>query len=558
MPSITKFALAAAAAPLVIATNFNECLPRFGGLEVCAGLIPNAGDSAATTAPFPGVEGFLDSLGPETIPTITSCCKFVREFYQAKSQYTGQPLYCGCHDAFNVLSENSLDLIGNVCRNLARISSFRLLGLVRDKDFRELRKEFKKWGRRSWFGFYHEKRSIVGGTTGLPLLAPESVQRDSKCVKNVDNSPLFNTFVSEDNESCPIPDTAIEGARLLSTLSFNGAVTMFSQQCVEYNSLVEAFLTVSTPDLIAEVPFGVGVYKGVRQVVEYLAISISGVNHGLWDAGTEPNPAAPGNFVFSNQEGSEISFLSAFQGAFLRGEWTYEDFVLGFRAQFRGCNTKFSKFIVPPSPGLGKFAEVFSETSVNSTRYGIDSICKIHDTYCANTPYQQWSSNAECKSFMSSLPIYTEQCGPLRPLGGNSLPCRFKHHLMVPSNPELHCAHMGDTNLQDLNNDLKCNDDVECPIGSDPVLCQAQMPFAPREAVALEAETTGCYAKIDPVNTDDEIRAAVQRSNLDEDGNPVDVNDEPLGCGIRLLKPGETELIPFGDLNSDVYKYEGN
>lgn len=82
--------------------------------------------------------------------------------------------------------------------------------------------------------------------------------------------------------------------------------------------------------------------------------------------------------------------------------------------------------------------------------YGIGSICNYHDLYCTGTD-QQFSSNQECRDFLSALPQIDPVAGPEARFAGNSSNCRFKHHLMIPFD-RVHCKHIGrgnyDNNFQ--------------------------------------------------------------------------------------------------------------
>ena len=74
--------------------------------------------------------------------------------------------------------------------------------------------------------------------------------------------------------------------------------------------------------------------------------------------------------------------------------------------------------------------------------WGKESICRYHDTFCAGTEYQQYSSVQDCMDYLSSLPASDPTTGPNAVLAGNSLACRIKHHFLIPFSLT-HCSHIG-------------------------------------------------------------------------------------------------------------------
>ena len=106
-------------------------------------------------------------------------------------------------------------------------------------------------------------------------------------------------------------------------------------------------------------------------------------------------------------------------------------------------------------------AEPFAQTAQFSQRYGMEDICRYHTRYCTGE-LQQYTNETECLDYMRALPMYTELCGAQRAFYGHSLPCKWKHHILVPANPSVHCGHIGKEGARGGDDSLKCDDVAEC------------------------------------------------------------------------------------------------
>ncbi|GMH68075.1 hypothetical protein TrST_g11425 [Triparma strigata] len=90
--------------------------------------------------------------------------------------------------------------------------------------------------------------------------------------------------------------------------------------------------------------------------------------------------------------------------------------------------------------------------------------------------HQQFGSVVECVKFYESLPKYDQACldrdnGIDYALQGNTTLCRFLHHFMMHSSPELHCYHVGRGDRPDAHGHFKCVPE-DC---SPPVISQEQI-----------------------------------------------------------------------------------
>jgi hypothetical protein len=131
--------------------------------------------------------------------------------------------------------------------------------------------------------------------------------------------------------------------------------------------------------------------------------------------------------------------------------------------KFDECSDRITAVDILPSPGMAWLAQQFGIVTSNFDKWGAAAICKYHTEYCEGTPQQGYVDEITCLASISALPTYSAACGMDRPLGGNSLGCKFKHHFMAPLVPENHCAHIGPEFSPDSEGQLKCVDIIECP-----------------------------------------------------------------------------------------------
>lgn len=266
---------------------------------------------------------------------------------------------------------------------------------------------------------------------------------------------------------CGPNDMEMDAARLQNVLTFQGIFTYHvnATQCLDTPQFVSDLSTVFEPDVTVFVPYGIGTYTGVDNVAEYLGMAMQSLNHDFWYYDTTIDPTKPAALHVST-DGSTWIQGSTFGGSFLRGDLPYTDAYTEQEVVFEGCSTLVGDYSVIPTEGIRDWVETYVQASELSHRWGVEDICRVHTEYCAGDEHTlQYESEEECIAYISSLPLFSPACGPNRPLAGLSLPCKFKHHFMVPTNPHLHCAHIGPAGMHDMHGALKCDDDYEC---SDP------------------------------------------------------------------------------------------
>jgi hypothetical protein len=265
------------------------------------------------------------------------------------------------------------------------------------------------------------------------------------------------------NYGCEQTDMQIDAARLSSILAFSSIFQDIDNEqiCLDTPAFVERLSTVFDPNIHFSVPYGVGTYHGTADVAEYLGMVFAGLNHGFWLYDGAVNPTERARLDVS-ADGHDWGQGSTQHGTFLRGAYPYTAYIEQV-AHFEGCSTVVSSYDVLPLEGMRDLIEIYMQAADLSDRWGVRDICRYHTQFCAADPEtKQYDSEEECMEYLGGLPLYTEACGPNRPLAGHSLGCKFKHHFMIPTNPQLHCPHIGKVGGVDPHGHLKCNDETEC------------------------------------------------------------------------------------------------
>lgn len=266
------------------------------------------------------------------------------------------------------------------------------------------------------------------------------------------------------NYGCEKSDIEIDAERFASIQKFSGAFAKSGdeKQCLNTPAFTDELATAFTDDITFNVPYGIGTYKGVHNVAEYLGMAFIGLTHGYWFNDITPDPNKKARLEVSN-DGLTWTTGSTSKGNFMRGHIPYQDLYLEQDIKFRGCETRISEYNVHPTEGMRYIIETIVQTAGVSKRWGVEDICRYHTQFCANDPTtKQYESEQACLDYMRSLPLYTKACGPNRPLNGHSIACKLKHHFMIPANPKMHCPHIGPKGQSDPDQHMKCDDVAEC------------------------------------------------------------------------------------------------
>lgn len=312
---------------------------------------------------------------------------------------------------------------------------------------------------------------------------------------------------------CQATDMQMDAARLQTIFGFGALFADAANEnaCFDTPQFETGLSTVFENDVAFTVPYGIGTYTGVTDVAEYLGMAFASLNHGYWLYDLAIDPTKPARLDVST-DGKTWHQGSTFSGSFLRGDQPYTDKYQEQQIAFEGCETKVQTFNVVPTPGLRDWVETFVQTAQLSDRWGVKDICHYHTMYCANDPAtRQYASEQECLDYLNSLPLYSNACGANRPLSGNSVTCKFKHHFMIPTHPELHCPHIGPAGSMDPNMHMKCDDAAECSTDQG----QAAWPAVTNIGAFTPASVLATYA-----------------------ASNVDAEDEPMACAMPSTGSG--------------------
>jgi len=263
-------------------------------------------------------------------------------------------------------------------------------------------------------------------------------------------------------------DIEIDGLRLQSIMTFANSFIKYNTQdsssCFDAPAFVDELREVYEEDAYFYGAYGLNFYRGIESIAEYVAIPFPAFSHDMWTilVTQDPEDTSQARLDVSSN-GMTWHVGSAVNGSFLRGTYPYYDIYTEIHYTFRDCDTKIAFHNLTATDGLKRWVEMWSQVSQFSKRWGMHMICRYHTEYCAgNTITKQYESEQECLDYMKSLPLYSEKCGPKRPMAGHTLPCKWKHHNMIPVNPAAHCPHIGKEGVSDVNGDLKCDDIAEC------------------------------------------------------------------------------------------------
>ena len=312
--------------------------------------------------------------------------------------------------------------------------------------------------------------------------------------------------------TCPHGDAEMDRLRFRAVIGVSAAFLNAGDPdvCFDTPALIDTLKTLGTPELEVRVPYGIGTYTGYEDAAEYLGIAFLGSNHGFWRAAFLEPDLTQETVLEVSEDGSVWTQGVTTGGSFFDELVTYDDAFLVQDITFEGCETKFSSYAIQPTGSMRDLVESFVQGASLFERWGAPDICRYHTLYCADNPdTKQYESEQECLDFMATLPLYTETCGINRPLAGLSLPCKFKHHFMVPTNPALHCPHIGPPGSHDPNHKLKCDDAYECddPNQADgwPMVTnigdntpQAILDIAAQNNIGAEDELPGCVVPTHP------------------------------------------------------------
>lgn len=203
-------------------------------------------------------------------------------------------------------------------------------------------------------------------------------------------------------------------------------------------------------DIVMRVP-GLGVYYGIDDALEYANIMASSdFNKGYHIFLQQVMQL---DKVGENELHALVHMVSAWEN-FTRVSTPIYDNMYSFSpcsTRIREWNLTFEELPNGVNPTFDYFV---------GGAYTDKRLCEEVMKDCTGE-YQQFESQGECESFYGALPKYDQNCldrtnGVNYALQGNTTLCRFLHHFMMHSSPELHCFHAGKGDRPDANGNFKC------------------------------------------------------------------------------------------------------
>ncbi len=349
---------------------------------------------------------------------------------------------------------------------------------------------------------------------GLDLLCPgkgvEVVKPDCTAPVSISGIPTGAAKTYHDG-TCELADWELDNKRFQSLVAFNAWFETFGKAtsgCVDYEALLAEFAKAFDPDAddkkspYIDVPYGIGQYRSLKNMVEYLAIILPDINKDAWRFHAETTQsddsmlyfAPDGATIISATHAAVRSYKDCFDGA----EGYYETI-----ARYVGCRATINSIKIPVRsevPGqtdritaVPALVSDFYQAGTTSTTWGAVNICMTHELHCTGKN-KQFDSFDDCMQFVGALPPISAACQDAGKLfAGDSLLCRMKHHFMIPFEPETHCFHIG-RGLKDADDHIKCIDS-EC---DDPLIRGGPMDLltlAPAPAAAA------CIVAADAIST---------------------------------------------------------
>lgn len=147
---------------------------------------------------------------------------------------------------------------------------------------------------------------------------------------------------------------------------------------------------------------------------------------------------------------------------FTRGGWDEAPWlrlVLGRRVRFgltddlRSLNVETEDLFIPPPFMTAIYTEYANSTALaGGTCQVMEKVCP--EVYRANG----FSGQDDCIKHMDSLPVATKNSHGLYTVEGNSSGCRHLHASLAVRSPEIHCAHLSFTPMEDKDGEVKCSE----------------------------------------------------------------------------------------------------
>lgn len=305
--------------------------------------------------------------------------------------------------------------------------------------------------------------------------------------------PLFS---STPNHKCSVTEQELDQMRALTLLKLNQAYLDISQLPVfDLDAFVAMLQPLFLENVEVAVSLGFGFYTGLRAAAEYIGLQFFTTNVGF--VGIDYN-STRSPFLMKDPDNSNLWITAATSDmqlwkpvwqsiSFSQPDGSFETtFRTKSTFEFEPCTAMIAKYGYGflPNENEGGFFELVRWVvwAANNSKYGgMYDVCMFHDKFCTGV-YKQYESFDDCLSYLNSLPSTPIGCPDTAPVGGNSRSCKLKHRSLIPFS-RIHCFHIGKLNKADgspnldLDGQLKCSDEVECPLFEKaPKLVMAEPP----------------------------------------------------------------------------------
>jgi hypothetical protein len=266
------------------------------------------------------------------------------------------------------------------------------------------------------------------------------------------------------DENCPMDGPTLLAARLAALKEFFRVTLGATDDYAAYEKqLIPLFLDDPTTRFVNN---AAGIFETLKIVVEYVALTVPGLNNGFaWFGPPTVNQETfsyfPNNATFL----TDSTRLAAFVCPDLPIVNPLNLEVVSDGAcetpLLRVAQTTMITF-VPCSTVMRQFLVAFDDNTEKMAIFGFNYFrtCWYHDRYCVGSN-RQYDDFESCIEFMNTIPKKT--CSWL--LQGNSQSCRGLHAFLAKLDPDTHCNHIGP-------NSNTCNDEgcIDLPDGS--LLCE--------------------------------------------------------------------------------------
>lgn len=179
-----------------------------------------------------------------------------------------------------------------------------------------------------------------------------------------------------------------------------------------------------------------GIYTGIEDVIEYITLVVGSINGGFayyYNSVITDFEYFPTNSSYAFQVAQKAQFDCTVlpsptdPGKCNTGEM---DALAAHHITWKPCTALISQYVI----GYDEQQNYLAMKGMTLT-----SICSKHERFCTGEN-QQFTSFLDCMSFMESIPAVS--CEDEVFNGDNAI-CRFKHSIMIPFRPDIHCPHIG-------------------------------------------------------------------------------------------------------------------